>query len=167
MNKKGWISALLVLVMVTLGACNSQKKKKSEACQSAEKETITCGITDLEGEWKMVSIEGVNVETEREAFLRFDTEAKKIHGSAGCNVLNSVYELKESDPMAISFKPAQMTMMMCLKMEAENAFRRVSPEIASFTFAETPDGKCCAEGKSTLLLLDKDGKELIKLKRGE
>jgi heat shock protein HslJ len=144
MTKKAWAITLFVMILLGLGACKNSAKR------------IDCDINDLNGKWKFVSIDGMEVKTEREAFLEFNTSNMRIHGSAGCNIINSTYEIDERNPSKITFKPAQMTMMMCPEMEAENAFSRIYPQIVSFS---------CIDGKSTLLLLDKDGKELIRLKK--
>jgi heat shock protein HslJ len=141
MKKTGVIA--LFAIILGLGACNSRQQ-------------VNCNIIDLDGKWKLVSIDGMEVKTEREAFLEFNTTDKRIHGSAGCNVINSVYEIDEKNPSMITFKPAQMTMMMCPEMDAENAFVRIYPQITSFT---------CADDKTTLLFTDKDGKELMRLKK--
>ncbi len=152
MDKKVWWSAIFTFILmgIAMGACSSKKTGTGSSAY---------GTGDLSGRWDIVSLDGKEIKTDREAFLEFDVEKKRIHGNAGCNVINSVYEVNKTKNMEIVFKPAQMTMMACPDMEAENAFVRIYPDIMSFSFGKASDGK------TTVSFLNANGREIMKLKK--
>ncbi|MDO8951430.1 MAG: copper resistance protein NlpE N-terminal domain-containing protein [Draconibacterium sp.] len=78
--------------------------------------------TELTGKyWKLVKLNGKPVETgEREAFIRFDAEDKRVHGNSSCNMFNGKYELPEGN--RIKFTPFAMTKMACIGNNIESEF---------------------------------------------
>ena len=117
-----------------------------------------CKANDLSGVWNIFSIEGEVVETETEAFLQFDTQEKRVHGKAGCNMLSFAYETQENNATAIAFKQGISTRMMCIDMETEDQFLRICPEIVSFSID--------IEG-NTATFYDDEKDELLVLKKKE
>ena len=117
-----------------------------------------CKANDLSGVWNIFSIEEEEVETETEAFLQFDTQEKRVHGRAGCNILNFAYETREDNATAIAFKQGISTRMMCVDIETEEQFLRICPEIVSFSLN--------AEG-NTATFYDEENDELLVLKKKE
>lgn len=78
-------------------------------------------IAALEGEWKISEVNGEIVPTnlEKKPYLNFDVQKNRIHGNAGCNMINGGFVTKEDNPKAISFPAVAATMMACPDMKLE------------------------------------------------
>lgn len=108
----------------------------------------------LDGAWKIVSVTGEEVQAAETPFMEFDMNSKKVHGNAGCNIFNTTITLSDSDPAAFTIAPAAATMMACPDMDTESKIFKVLQEVASVKNGKTSE---------TLILTDKDGKELLVL----
>lgn len=78
-------------------------------------------LSDLNGEWNIVEIDGTPLTTKaggRQAFIGFDTNSGKIYGNSGCNSMTSSLDLA-SAPGKIDFGKMASTMMACPDMENE------------------------------------------------
>jgi len=93
-----------------------------------EKENI-----ELTGKyWKLVRLNGKPVETgEREAFIRFDAEDKRVHGNSSCNMFNGKFELPEGN--RIKFTPIAMTKMACIGNNIEGEFVEVLGKTTNYS----------------------------------
>jgi heat shock protein HslJ len=93
-----------------------------------EKENI-----ELTGKyWKLVRLNGKTVETtDREAFIRLDTEDNRVHGNSSCNMFNGKYELPEGN--RIKFPPFAMTKMACIGNSIESQFIEVLGKTTSYS----------------------------------
>lgn len=96
--------------------------------------TTTSKIAALEGEWKIVEVNGEAIPTdiEKKPFLNFDVQKKRIHGNAGCNMINGGFITKEDSPLAISFPAVAATMMACPDMTLERKVLKALNEVKSF-----------------------------------
>lgn len=114
-------------------------------------------ITALDGEWKIAEIKGeaLPAKLEKEPFLMFDLKAKRIHGNAGCNMINGGFITEENNPRSISFPAVAATMMACPDMSIERKVLDALNAVKSFdVFADKTTG-----------LYAEDGTQLIVLKR--
>ena len=126
-----------------------------------EKEMKTLFIynaDDLSGKWTIISIAGKEIPSEKEAFLQFDIQEKRVSGKAGCNNLNFPYEINSDDATAIVFKMGISTRMMCIDMEAEELFLKNYPEITSFSLNLQKD---------VATFFDMEKREILVLKKKE
>jgi heat shock protein HslJ len=89
--------------------------------------------TELTGKyWKLIRLNGKPIETgEREAFIRFEAEEKRIHGNGSCNTFNGKYELLEGN--RIKFSPFAMTRMACIGNNIEGEFMQIFEKTTSYS----------------------------------
>lgn len=91
-------------------------------------------IADLNGKWKVVEAMGVAVpdSLENQPFVELNVAERKLHGQAGCNLINGNYETEEGNPASISFPPFISTMMACPDMETEDRVKQALNATRSF-----------------------------------
>lgn len=116
-------------------------KDKMYLCNSSnrpvvvlEKKESDVKLSILKGEWKIVSVNGEDVPTgmEKQPFLAFDLKEKRIHGNAGCNLINGGFETNASNAKSISFPAVISTMMACPDMEIEGKILKAINDVKSF-----------------------------------
>lgn len=114
-------------------------------------------IADLEGDWKITEIKGNAVPTdlEKKPFLSFDTKSKRIHGNAGCNMINGAFVTSEENPKAISFPAIAATMMACPDMTIERGVLNALNEVKSFDVSKNESVVLYNESGETILKLTK------------
>lgn len=114
-------------------------------------------ISALAGEWKVAKVNGyaIPANLESKPFVVFDLNSNRIHGNAGCNMINGGIVTEEGSPQAISFPAVSVTMMACPDMDAERRILDALNEVKSFDVL--PD--------KTAVLYDQNGAQLIVLKR--
>lgn len=123
------------------------------ACDSGKRVTAE----ELIGRWSIVEVGGEAVKTET-AFLEFVKEGKtlRLHGNAGCNLMNTEMIIDEKKPAALSFSVPRVTMMACPDLETEskilNAFEHVTQVKSDKT-------------ETRLHLADKEGKSMLTLEK--
>ncbi len=74
--------------------------------------------------WKLVEIQGQAVEkgsTQKEPFIRLNSDGNRVEASGGCNGMGGTYEL--SEPNRIKFSQLIGTLMACENMEVENGLK--------------------------------------------
>ena len=108
----------------------------------------------LDGAWKIASVTGEEIQMAETPFMEFDMNTHKVHGNAGCNIFNSTFTLSDSDPAALTIAPAAATLMACPDMDTESKIFKALLEVASVKNGKTSE---------TIVLADKDGKELLVL----
>jgi len=122
-----------------------------------ETRTTAAAIAELEGEWKIAEIKGeaIPADMEKKPFISFDLKTKRIHGNAGCNMINSGIITEDNKPHSLSFPAIAATMMACPDMDTERKVLNALNEVKSFdVFADKSVG-----------LYSEDGTQLIVLKR--
>lgn len=107
----------------------------------------------LQGEWKILSADGMPASGESTPTIWFDTEENLTHGNAGCNTFNGEYTVGKDQ--ALRFGTMAVTMRMCDDMEFEQKFLQVLDQVA--TFGKLPNGNAG--------LFDENGRLLIELAR--
>ena len=83
--------------------------------------------------WKLVEIQGKPVaegSTQKEPFIRLNTEKNRVEASGGCNGMGGTYEL--SEPNRIKFSQMMGTMMACQNMEVETGLKRALESADSY-----------------------------------
>lgn len=86
--------------------------------------------------WKLIELNGETVEagsTQKEPYIRLNSEENRIEATGGCNGMGGTFELKE--PNRIRFSQLIGTMMACDNMEVENGLKRVLETTDSYHVA--------------------------------
>lgn len=109
----------------------------------------------LNGNWRITSVDGRAVDDD-EANIFIDIAELKIHGNTGCNYFNGEIYIDPSRANAVDFSNMGVTRMACPKGDQERMIL-VALEETKTAIASHADG--------TVLLINKDGKELLTLKR--
>lgn len=114
-------------------------------------------ISSLEGEWKITKIkeEALPIGLEKEPFITFDLKTRRIHGNAGCNMINGGIVTDNSNPNSLSFPAIAATMMACPDMEVEKMVMGALNEVKSFQIFPNRSVGLYGEDGAQLLLLKK------------
>ena len=115
-------------------------------------------MKNLNGEWSIKEVHGETIPTgmEKQPFIAFDVKEKRIHGNAGCNLINGSYETVEGNELSISFPGVAATMMACPDMEIEGKILTALNEVKSFgKLAGGGIGLYNADGTLVLVLAKK------------
>ena len=113
-------------------------------------------VTDLGGRWKITQAGGEAIldGMEKQPFLELNVAEKKVHGNAGCNVINGAFVTDENNASAISFPNLISTMMACPDMEVEGRVTKALSEVKTFArLAEGGIGFYNAAGELILVLV--------------
>lgn len=99
-----------------------------------EKKATDVKLSVLNGEWKISEANGESIPSgmEKQPFLEFDVKKKRIHGNAGCNLINGGFETNADNAKSISFPGVAATMMACPDMEVEGKILKALNEVKSF-----------------------------------
>lgn len=91
-------------------------------------------LAELGGKWKIVKANGMPVPDgmEKQPFIELDIAARKVHGCAGCNLVNGGFETEEGKASSISFPQLISTMMMCPDMNIESQILKALNSAKSF-----------------------------------
>ncbi|MGM9694836.1 MAG: META domain-containing protein [Alloprevotella sp.] len=110
----------------------------------------------LGGEWDVVNLSGTAItpDAENTPWLGFDLNEGKIYGYTGCNRLNGGLDAKALFDGKASFDRLAMTQRICPEGRYEQNFVAA---LAKVTGAKTE--------KNEIKLLDKEGKEVMTLKK--
>lgn len=111
----------------------------------------------LNGQWNITSIEGQKIDDE-EANIFIDIAELKMHGNTGCNSVNGKLYINPMRSNSINFSDMAVTFMLCHKGDQE---RRMLVAL------EQTETAISGKNDDTVIFLDKDGKELLTLKRVE
>lgn len=85
--------------------------------------TTAASLTDIY--WKLIAVNGKEVTagtTQKEAYIRLNSESNRVEANGGCNGIGGTYELAE--PNRVKFSQLIGTMMACENMEVENGLKR-------------------------------------------
>lgn len=138
------LCSIVLVILATAGMMSS--------CSSSKGLTVS----DLNGKWDIVSVQGEKVVKEELPFFEFNIAEKKLHGNSGCNIVNSYITLDDNNANAIKLSMPMTTLMACPYMELENKIGKAMMEITAFKRGEK---------KNEVLLVDKDGKSLLTLNK--
>lgn len=131
-------------VLAALGQVEKYKKLGKEnmaLCGSSnrplvvlQKKAPAVKVADLNGKWMVSEAGGEAIPSgmENQPFIEFNISEKRIHGNAGCNIINGGYETDGGSVTAISFPQVISTMMMCPDMEVESRILKALNSVQSF-----------------------------------
>lgn len=142
MNKRHkYIGVLASLIL--LSSCNTVRN--------------TVALSDIEGEWNIVRINGKSLQIlsgEQQPFIGFDTRSGKIYGNSGCNRIMASMDL-QAKPGTVEFGRMGSTMMACPNMETETKVLAALSEAKSYRKA----------GKDEMALSNSSNRPLVILKK--
>ena len=119
-----------------------------------KRETPVISLNDLAGEWVISAIYGSQVpQMEKTPFLAFDMEQKRIHGNAGCNIVNGGFSQEEGKANSLKFSQMISTMMACPDMDTERQILEALGKVTSFSLNQ----------EQAVALLDEAGTEVLTL----
>lgn len=110
----------------------------------------------LEGSWRVKELNGAKVDGEHAPELVIDLVNGKIHGNAGCNVVNGNIVEDFGRAGGLSFANLFTTMMACPYLDTERAFLVALEQVTSCT----PDN-----GYNTAIFKDAQGTPIIVMER--
>lgn len=115
----------------TIGLCGKSLKRPILILR---KKVPDMNIADLNGKWKIVEAGGVAVSDslENQPFLELKVPEKKLHGNAGCNIINGGFQTEDGNAGTISFPQLISTMMACPDMEVESRVLKALNDARSF-----------------------------------
>ena len=112
-------------------------------------------IGDLNGKWIMKSVKGITLEgLEDVPFIEFSVADHKVHGNAGCNLVNGEFAQEEGNAASLKFDQMATTMKACPDMDKETAILSAMNMVRGF---QLEDG--------LLVLQDEKGEALITLSK--
>lgn len=115
----------------------------------------------LNGRWEVEQVGGMSVPQgmEKQPFLEFNTSEKRLHGNAGCNIINGAFELEEVEGTnpKLTFGQVISTMMACPDMEVESQILQALNSVKSFGIVEEGKIELYNEAGTPVLLLKKSG----------
>lgn len=99
-----------------------------------QKKEATVKLSDLSGKWMISEAGGEAIPEgmEKQPFVEFDLSEMRMHGNAGCNIINGAIKTDETNPTAISFPQLISTMMACPDMAVEGRVTKALNEVQSF-----------------------------------
>ena len=109
----------------------------------------------IEGAWAVTDVEGRKVSDDSGVTLTFDLKDLRIHGNAGCNVLNGRIVMNPDVQNAMAFTNVATTRMTCPEIELEQQVLGALSRVAAIS----------AVNDDTANLLDSAGQTLMTLKR--
>lgn len=91
-------------------------------------------LSELNGKWMISQAGGEAIPSgmEKQPFIEFNISEKRLHGNAGCNIINGGFQVDKVNPMSISFPQGISTMMACPDMEVESRVLKALNSAQSF-----------------------------------
>ena len=105
----------------------------------------------LQGEWNLQTLRGVAPATSIHLpTLEIDLKENRITGNSGCN--NYFASIESCSPTTLSFLPIGATRILCLSENIESDYFQALEEVTTYKIQA-----------NTLLLLNKQGEEVVKM----
>ncbi len=150
-------------ILAALGEVKEFKKDKDERialCDASDKTVLVLekvppfAVDALQGKWAITQVSGEAVPSgmENQPFIEFDIKAGRIHGNAGCNVMNGEFKTDANDPAVITFPGVITTMMACPDMEIEGKILNAVNNVQSFAKVAGGVGFYNGEGQLVLVI---------------
>lgn len=136
-----------------LALCGKSLKRPILVLQHRASDTK---LAELDGRWKIEQAGGEMIpdSLENQSFLELNVNEKKVHGNAGCNVINGTFSAGEGSPSAITFSNLISTMMACPDMEVEGRITKALGDVKAFARLENGGfGFYSATGELVLVLV--------------
>lgn len=99
-----------------------------------QRRDVSVNPADLNGKWIIEQAGGEAIPTglETQPFMEFNMAEKRMHGHAGCNLINGGVVIDTAHPTAISFPQVASTMMACPDSSVETRVLKALGEVKSF-----------------------------------
>ena len=110
----------------------------------------------LNGQWQVTAINGQPIDDE-ECNIFFDIAESKVHGNTGCNYFNGEIFINPDHTNALELRNMGVTRMACYKTAQETSMLVALEETVS----------AIQGSKDQVMLLNKDGKQVMTLRRTE
>lgn len=110
----------------------------------------------LNGAWAVTAINGQPVPQTAEIKIVIDTDECRVHGNAGCNMLNGAIVVNLDKPDAIEFKDLSTTRMTCPDIATEQSF---------LLALESVDTAVKGANANEAVLKDRSGNAVLTLRR--
>lgn len=121
----------------------------------SKREAPAVSVADLEGEWIIATVKGAPVEKlDKTPFLAFNVAEMRVHGNAGCNIVNGGFSQEEGKAGSLKFGQMMSTMMAGPGMETEQQVLEALNQVVAFGLNED---------KSELSLQDEAGTVVLTL----
>lgn len=119
-------------------------------------------LNDLAGEWIISALNGKAVKKmDKTPFLVFNIEEKRVHGNAGCNIINGGFSQEEGEEASLKFSQMISTMMACPDMEVESQVLKALGEVRSFKMDRGTSVSLLDEKGNAVLTLEKNNGESL------
>ncbi len=115
-----------------MALCGSSAKRP--VLVLGKKNDPSLSLDMLAGRWNILEAGGETVPEgmENQPFIEMDIVGKKVHGNAGCNLINGAFQTEEGNPLSISFPNLISTMMACPDMAVESRVTKALGEVRTF-----------------------------------
>ena len=113
----------------------------------------------MDGAWQVTKVKDKNTSMMNIKMV-IDLENNKVHGSAGCNVMNGEVNIDMNINNGIRFKDVNTTRMTCPDLETEYLFLNTLKEVAA-----VQQGSVSKDVVQNANLLNSQGETVIQLKR--
>ncbi len=111
--KKTFVSAVMMAALCLTGCGNAGK------------------TVNLMGEWKIVSVEGEDVNSKEEPYLGFDLNEGRLYGNAGCNQIMASVTV-DTVKHGLTLSKVGATRRMCPDMKLENHVLAALEKVAGY-----------------------------------
>lgn len=91
----------------------------------------------MNGAWRVASLNGKEIAADKEMQMVLDLTDLKVHGNAGCNIMNGSLYIDQSRQNSLEFRNVATTRMTCPDIDTERSFLVALEEVAT-----------CSEGAS-------------------
>lgn len=129
------------LSLIVMSSCSILKK--------------TATLSDIEGEWTIVNVNGQPLpipDGAQRPFVGFDTHVGKIYGNSGCNRIMASLD-RQAKPGSIRFDHIGSTLMACPDMDTEIKVLAALSEVRSYK----------KDGKNGICLCDSSSRTVVSL----
>lgn len=113
-------------------------------------------LSFLNGAWRVTEIEGQPVPSTADVRIVIDIDECRVHGNAGCNILNGDITVNLDKGDGIEFKNLMTSRMMCPEIATEQVF---------LLALESVDRAAAGANADQANLLNSSGQTIISLKR--
>ncbi|MCD8182570.1 MAG: META domain-containing protein [Bacteroides sp.] len=99
-----------------------------------QKKEVSVKLSDLNGKWMISEAGGEAIPDgmEKQPFVEFNIPEMRLHGNAGCNIINGAIQTDGTNPTSISFPQLISTMTTCPDMAVEGRVTKALNEAQSF-----------------------------------
>ena len=135
-----------------IALCGKSLKRPVMVLQRKKNDVM---LSELDGRWNIELPNNLTPlpDPENVPFVELDIAGKKLHGNAGCNIINSTIVTDEANSASISFSQAISTMMACPNMEVESRILKALADVRTFGRLAGGDFGFYDESDNLLLIL--------------